>query len=83
MKDNSFTAIIDNAYGLKEHTDYGELMTIPEFISYCDSGGFIDYDGSGHLATADKESTVRIIPSNRRKTVALNPWATHVMWFNR
>ena len=69
--------------GLKEHTDYGELLTIPEFIEYCDAGGFIDYDGYGHLATADKESSVNIIPSKRRKTIALNPWATHVMWFNR
>lgn len=80
---DSFTAIIDNEYGLREHTDYGELMTIRKFIEYCDSGGFIDYDGYGHLATLHKESRIEIIPSKRRKTITLNPWATHVMWFNR
>jgi len=62
---------------------YGDLFTIREFIEYCDIGGFIDYDGFGHLATADKESTVDIIPSEVRKTITLNPWATHVLWFNR
>ena len=68
---------------LNEQTEYGNLFTISEFIVDCDDQNLIDSDGFGYLATADKESEVEIIPSNRRKTVALNPWATHVMWFNR
>ena len=68
---------------LGEFSKYGDLFTIPEFLECCDSGGFIDYDGFGHLATVDKESNIEIIPSKRRKTISQYPWASHVMWFNR
>ena len=30
--------------------EYGDLMTIEEFIKNCEDGIFIDYDGSGYYA---------------------------------
>ncbi len=68
---------------LGKQTDFGDLFTVPEFIQYCDTRSFIDSDGVGHLATATRESNVSIYPSEVRKTLTLNPWATHVMWFNK
>lgn len=80
---DSFTAIIETAYGLREQSDIGDLHTVTEFLECCAELEIIDYDGFGHLATHDKESTINIVPSSRRKTLTLNPWATHVMWFNK
>ena len=80
-KDDLFAEIASG--GLSEQAEYGDLFTISEFIDSCKCGALIDYDGFGHLATADKESTINITPSDRMKTLTLNPWATHVMWFNR
>lgn len=68
---------------LQEFSKFGDHMTVFEFLEVVDCGGFIDYDGFGHLATAEQESRVDIIPSTCRKTLSQNPWATHVMWFNR
>lgn len=80
-KDDLFAEIASG--GLGEQSEFGDLLTITEFMEYCDSGGFIDYDGSGNLATETKESSINIYPSNRLKTLTLNPWATHIMWYNR
>lgn len=68
---------------LYDFSKYGDFMAVPDFLDYCDGGSFIDYDGSGHLATKNGESLVTIFPSKARKTLSQNPWATHVMWFNR
>ena len=76
-----FTEIAES--GLNEHSDYGYLITVSKFLEYVEGGAFVDYDGNGHLATARKESEISISPSTCQKTLALHPWATHVMWFNR
>ena len=63
--------------------NYGNHMTIDDFVQCCEAKGFIDYDGYGRLATEKKESSIEIRPSNCRKALTANPWATHIMWFNR
>lgn len=68
---------------LGSHSKYGDLFTIKEFSEMCESGCFIDYDGNGHLATEDKESDIIIHPSTLRESINDNPWATHIMWYNR
>ena len=34
--------------------NYGELMTVKEFINSCKEGWFIDYDGLGHPVKDNK-----------------------------
>jgi hypothetical protein len=62
--------------------DYGDHMTMEDFVDCCKSGGFIDCDGSGVYATATEMSDIGIQPSeimsgNYRKDF------THVVWFNK
>lgn len=67
---------------LRNHNKHGDLMTIEDFKTYCKSGGFIDYDGSGNYATATQESNISIYPSDIEEGVYRNDF-THVMWYNR
>ena len=64
---------------------YGDVFKIGDFITLCEMGGFIDYDGHGYLATKDKMSEVFIKPS---MFTAFNPYKphkgfTHIVWFNK
>lgn len=61
---------------------YGDLMTWTKFRKLVKEGAFIDYDGSGSLATATQVSDIDISPSRVRKTPPY-PWVTHVLWCNR
>lgn len=61
-----------------------DLMTLKEFVNYCTSGGFIDYDGNGYYANATHESNIPAIPSMiTSKMILNNPLLTHVVWYNK
>lgn len=62
--------------------DYGDHMTIEDFIECAKSGGFIDYDGSGNYATKDKMTDIEIYPSDITAGVYRKDF-THVVWFNK
>lgn len=65
----------------KEPYDFGDLMTVKDFLEACDQGAFIDYDGSGHPVKDGKMmSGFRVIPSKRSE---IPKDATHIMWFNK
>ena len=53
-----------NEIELKSFESIGDHMSFDEFIECCDSGGFIDYDGFGVLAFADKKTNIIIRPSD-------------------
>ena len=65
----------------KDLPDYGDLMSVNEFISGCESGCFTDYDGSGHPVREGKMAgDIDVYPSKMNQI----PYdATHVMWFNK
>jgi hypothetical protein len=66
------------------HPKYGDLMTVEDWVACVESGGFIDYDGNGDLATATENFNVPIHPSDiTRLKLKIPSWATHVIWFNR
>lgn len=67
---------------MREIPDYGDLMVIESFISNCECGGFIDYDGHGYYATETKMSDMMVLPSDI-KHGNINKDFTHVVWFNR
>jgi hypothetical protein len=62
---------------------YGDLFTMEQFRQDCADGYFIDYDGSGCLATATGMSREVIYPSMFKQGVVFPEWATHVVWFNK
>ena len=62
--------------------DYGDLMALEEFVECVNSGGFIDYDGTGYYATDKEYSEIEAIPSVIKKGV-INKKFSHVLWFNR
>lgn len=70
------------SFELTDISDYAHHMTLKEFIGSVNSGGFIDYDGSGNYATKDKESNITIIPSDITEGVYRKDF-THVVWYNR
>jgi hypothetical protein len=64
--------------------DYGDIMTVDEWLDCVRNGSFVDYDGSGGAARMVKGKlameTRYIYPSACDK---LPSDATHVVWFNR
>ena len=50
-------------YNLSDLDDYGDHMSIRDFIKYCDEGVFIDSDGHGHLCVGNKKTDLVILPS--------------------
>lgn len=61
--------------------NFGELMTVKEFINSCKEGWFIDYDGHGHPVKDNKmDDSICIYPS---QLVLIPKDATHIIWFNR
>lgn len=67
-----------------ELPDYGDLMSLEDFISCCNSGGFIDYDGFGRYANSTHETNITISPSKvKRGMILKDPRLTHVVWYNR
>lgn len=69
--------------------DFGDLMTVEDWLAAVKQGAFIDYDGHGRAVKGDKmdgrsmflEDSGAIIPSDGDSRIPLD--ATHIMWFNR
>jgi len=80
-----------NLVTLEPLPDYGDHMTLEEFIDSCEGNCFIDDDGSGCFATATHMTNVRVSPSQVvgggmdavRKHTRYDPEWTHVVWFNK
>ena len=65
-------------------SESGDHMTIEEWLSGVECGGFIDYDGFGELATKDMVSDVIIYPSDVTEGErVIDPQFTHIVWYNR
>ena len=63
--------------------DYGDLMTIEEFIKHVDNKLFINYDGTGRYAFEDKESDYRFDFDEYNFYGKYDKRFTHIMWFNK
>lgn len=62
--------------------NYGDVMTIEEFVSACRNHSFIDYDGHGKYATKYWVSNKTVSPSQLANGEP-PPGYTHVVWYNR
>jgi hypothetical protein len=67
---------------LEEIGEQAQIMTVKEFLSDVEAGGYIDDDGFGYPAVdgvVDKSTT--ITPSARGRDIPEG--TTHVFWYNR
>lgn len=63
--------------------EYGDHMTLAEFIENVESGMFIDYDGYGNYASeTEMFSNLTVNPSDVEDG-KIDKKHTHVVWFNR
>lgn len=62
--------------------DYGDVMSLKDFIEYCKDGCFIDYDGSGTYAKDGKLSNISIYPSDVEYNSIRKDFDT-IVWFNK
>lgn len=62
--------------------DYGDVMSLKEFLEYVDDGMFIDYDGSGNYVKDGKMSDIDIFPSDVEHNAVRKDFDT-IIWFNR
>ena len=70
---------------LKPLPDYGDHMTMGEFIEHCRDGGFINYDGFGNYATDTEvldEPSIDVKPSMVLDGTIDLTWS-HIVWYNR
>jgi hypothetical protein len=75
------TFSVTNTYGNRPEGE-DDVYTVDEFLSRCDNGSFIDYDGYGH-PVKDKfyDETIYVKSSNVLTTIPKD--ATHIVWYNR
>jgi hypothetical protein len=66
----------------QEIPDYGDVMTLEDFVECCKDGGFIDYDGSGNYATEDKMTDIKVYPNDIITNMYRKDFPK-VVWFNR
>ena len=62
--------------------DYGDVMSLKKFISCCEEGGFIDYDGFGEYIKDGKTSGITIHASDVKYKKVRTDF-TEMVWFNR
>ena len=65
--------------------EYGDLMTMKDWLYSVECGGFIDYDGHGNYSDGERLAENKMIkPSHvKNNRILKNPEFTHVVWFNR
>ena len=66
----------------EELPNYGDVMTLKEFVANCKCGGFIDYDGSGNYMKDGKISNITILPSDVKYGMVRKDF-DQIIWFNR
>jgi len=69
-------------YELSELPDYGDVMTLNEFIKACNFGLFVDSDGSGCYSKDGQETNIPIYPSDIIHK-AIRREFDSVIWYNK
>ena len=67
---------------LSDIPDYGDVMSLSDFIGSCESGGFINSDGFGRYVKDGKETDIEIYPSDV-KNGNLREEFTTIVWYNK
>lgn len=70
------------SYTLSELPDYGDVMSLEEFVNHCKNGNLINYDGYGRYVKDGKETDIEIYPSDVKNNYVRTEFDT-IIWFNR
>ena len=63
--------------------DYGDVMSLTDFLECVECGGFIDYDGFGHYVKDGKEvCNIDVRPSDVEAGTIRKDFDT-IVWFNK
>lgn len=73
---------MNKPYVLEPLPNYGDVMSLKEFIECVKGGGFIDYDGYGHYVKDNQMTDIEIYPSDVKSKNIRNEFDT-IIWFNR
>ena len=73
------TALLPQTFPLPS---YGTLYTLKDFISLCNDGTFMDYDGTGYYSINNRYTASIVSPSDVLAN-RIDKRYTHVLWFNR
>lgn len=65
-----------------ELSDFGDVMSLNDFIDNVKDGWFIDYDGFGRYVKDGMESDIEIYPSDIDRGSIRKDFDT-IVWFNR
>jgi hypothetical protein len=63
--------------------DCGNVMSLEEFISHVNSGGFIDYDGYGNYVKDGRRTDIEIYPSDVKHGSIRSEEFDTIIWYNR
>jgi hypothetical protein len=66
---------------LEDIPDFGDHMTMDEWVDCCKSRFFLDSDGTAYYATETKETNICVRPSDAVDGPLDIRW-THIMWYN-
>lgn len=69
-------------YTLSELCNYGDVMTLHDFIECVKEGGFIDYDGYGLYIKDNQQTNIEIYPSDIKYN-SIRKEFDKIIWFNR
>lgn len=62
--------------------DYGQVMTLKDFVNNVNDGGFIDYDGYGKYCRDGMMSNIEIYPGDIKHNKIRTDF-DKIIWFNR
>jgi len=74
---------LEKQIGLHPMPDYGDLMTLEEFLVAVKAGGIGDDDGSAYLASALGCTGIQVRPSDVLGGITLGTKFSHIAWFNK
>jgi hypothetical protein len=69
-------------YKLEPVPDYGDVMSLIDFIDCVKEGGFIDYDGYGRYIINNYMTDIEIYPTDVKNNYLRKEFDT-IIWFNR
>ena len=62
--------------------DFGDVMSLNDFIDSVKKGYFIDYDGHGYYVRDGKESNIMLHPSDVERGAVRKDFDT-IIWYNK
>lgn len=69
-------------YKFSEFPMIGNVYSLKEFVSLCECGGFINYDGFGYYMKDGKETDIMIYPSDVKNGIIRDDEFDTMVWLN-